>query len=184
METKIRLFDRKRKLTRREKLALFTATGVICFFIIIQLIFVPLMNKRSKMAQNLERKKNILSEMRSLNAEYDEIDQKGAVFNRRLNKRPEGFTLFSFLDELAGRAGIKENIIYMKPKTITQPGGRYKNTLVEMKCQGITTEQLTTYLHGVETSRNMIFIKRLSISKKGKKDEFISVVLHVETIES
>jgi general secretion pathway protein M len=184
MDTKFRLFDLKRKLTRREKLAVFTATGIICFFIISQLMIVPLLNKRSKMAQSVVRKKGVLSEMMVLKAEYDEIDKKGDVFKGRLNRRPKGFTLFSFLDELAGQSGIKENIIYMKPKTINQPGGRYKKTLVEMKCQGITTEQLTNYLHGVETSKNMISIKRLSVSKKGKKDESISAVLQVEAIES
>jgi general secretion pathway protein M len=136
------------------------------------------------MAQSLERKRAVLTEMRVLKAEYDEIDKKGNMLERRLDRRSKGFTLFSFLDELAGKAGIKENIVYMKPKTVNQPGGRYKKTVVEMKCQGITTEQLTTYLHGVETSENMIDIKRLSVSKKGKKDETISAVLQVETIES
>jgi len=184
MEMKIKLFDRKRKLTRRERLAVYTAAGAICLFMVIQLMIVPLINKNTKMALNLERKKNNLAEMIVLKAEYDEIDKKGDVFKRRLNKRPKGFTLFSFLDELAGKSGIKDNIIYMKPKTSNQPGGRFKKTLVEMKCQGITTEQLTTFLFGVETSRNMITVKRLSVSKKGKKDEVISAVLQVETIES
>jgi general secretion pathway protein M len=52
-----------------------------------------------------------------------------------------------------------------------------------MKLQAITLEQLTTYLYKIETSKNNVFIKRISITKTGKQEQFINAVLHVETIE-
>jgi general secretion pathway protein M len=54
---------------------------------------------------------------------------------------------------------------------------------VEMKLDGITLKQLTTYLHGVETSKNMVDVKRISISKKDKKQRLLTAVLQVETVE-
>jgi general secretion pathway protein M len=52
-----------------------------------------------------------------------------------------------------------------------------------MKFKGLTLQQLTTYLHMVETSKNMVNIKRLSISKTGKQEGFVDAVLQVETVE-
>jgi len=35
----------------------------------------------------------------------------------------------------------------------------------------------------VETSKNMVYVKRLSISKTGKLEGFVDAVLQVETVE-
>jgi general secretion pathway protein M len=53
-----------------------------------------------------------------------------------------------------------------------------------MKLDGITLEQLTSYLYGIETSKNMVIVKKLSISKKEKNDNFVNVILQVETLEA
>ncbi|MCP4672509.1 MAG: type II secretion system protein M [Desulfobacula sp.] len=182
MDTKLQLFGRQ--LNPREQLSIGVAGGVIVLFIIFQLIIMPLIHKRSKLIRTIASKQQSLGEMVILKSQYDEFNNKAGKFNTRLKNRPKDFTLFSFLDELAGKAGIKENISSMKPKTISQAGSIFKKSVVEMKLQGITTEQLATYLHGVEASKNMVYVKRVSVSKKGIKDENISAVLQVETIES
>jgi len=125
----------------------------------------------------------ILSEMASLKSEYDAIKRQKDTKAVHMAGRKKDFTLFSFLDKLAGEAGIKGNISYMKPSTSNQPNSRYKKSVVEMKLQGITMKQLSTYLHSVETSRNIVVVKRLSISVIGSKDRSISAVMQVETIE-
>jgi len=52
-----------------------------------------------------------------------------------------------------------------------------------MKLQSITLKQLTSYLHGVETSKNIVSIKRISIVKTGIKEGYVNVVLQIETVE-
>ena len=52
-----------------------------------------------------------------------------------------------------------------------------------MKLQEITMSQLLAYLHGIETSRDMIAIKRLSISKSEQKADLINTTFQVETLE-
>ena len=53
-----------------------------------------------------------------------------------------------------------------------------------MKLDAITLEQLTTYLYGIETSKNMVMVKKLSISKKEKNEGLVNVILQVETPEA
>ena len=121
--------------------------------------------------------------MAALRSEYDAITRKAHLSKSRFAKRQKGFTLFSFLDKLAGETGIKANITYMKPSTSAQKTSPIKLSKVEMKLQTITIKQLAAYMHRVETSESTVSIKRLSISKTGKQEGFIDAVLQVETFE-
>jgi hypothetical protein len=52
-----------------------------------------------------------------------------------------------------------------------------------MKLDNVTLEQLTFYLHMVETSENMVSINRISISKAGKQESYLTAIFQVETFE-
>ena len=84
---------------------------------------------------------------------------------------------------LAGKTNVKSQIAYMRPTTTSQKDSPYRLSRVEMKLQGITMAQLLAYLHGIETSRDMIAIKRLSISKGEQRADLINTVFQVETLE-
>ena len=121
--------------------------------------------------------------MRSLKSEYEALNRRADTSKFRFEKRSKDFTLFSFLDRLAGEVGIKENIAYMKPSTTVQKESAYKILLVEMKLTGINMEQITEYLHKIETSKNMVSIKRLSLTKPDEKQQQLNAVLQVQTFE-
>jgi general secretion pathway protein M len=171
------------KLSKREKYSIYAAVGFICLFIVLQLILFPLIDKRSRIQRTLQVKTKILEEMLSLKSEYDIIKKKADLLETRLAGRKKGFSLFSFLDRLAGEAGIKDRIAYMKPSTSTTTNGRYKTSSVEMKLESISVGELVTYLYKTETSKNLVNIKRMSISKTGTEGEFLNAILHVETFE-
>ena len=157
------------------------AVGFICLFIVLQLILFPLMDKRSRIQRTLQVKTKILKEMFLLKSEYDIIRKKADLLETRLAGRKKGFTLFSFLDRLAGEAGIKDRIAYMKPSTSTTTNSRYKTSSVEMKLESISLGELVTYLYKTETSKNLVHIKRISISKTGTEGGFLNAILRVET---
>lgn len=173
-----------KKLTKRERYSILAASSAIVFFIVLQWVVLPAFDRRERLEKTLRVKEKILQEMIALKSEYQAIRQKSDVSKSYLSKREKGFTLFSFLDRLSGNAGIKEHITYMKPSTTIQKDGLHKISRVEMKLQELTLRQLTTYLHMVETSKNMVKIVRLSISKAGTQAGYINVVLQVETFES
>lgn len=172
-----------KKLTKREKYAIYALSGAILLFILIQFIVFPSIDKRKRLKRTLQVKENALLEMIALKSDYNAIEKRTNLAKVRFENREKGFTLFSFLDSLTGIARIKEYVTYMKPSTTVQKDNLYKTSQVEMKLQGLTLQQLTTYLHMIETSKNMVYIKRLSISKTGEQEGFIDVVLQVETVE-
>ena len=172
-----------KKLTKREKYAIYALSGAVLLFILIQFLVFPSIDKRKRLKRTLQVKEGVLLEMINLKSDYDALEKRTNLAKVRFENREKGFTLFSFLDRLTGKARIKEYVTYMKPSTTVQKNNSYKISQVEMKFKGLTLEQLTTYLHMVETSKNMVNIERLSISKTGKQEGFVDAVLQVETVE-
>ena len=170
-------------LNKREKYTVFAAACLIGLFIIVQFIIVPLFNSKAQLQKSLKGKLITMQKMQQLQADYTGLKAGAQISKARLARREKGFTLFSFLDRLAGEAGVKDRVSYMKPSKKVQKNSRFRLSQVEMKLDGITLEKLTTYLHGVESSRNNVTIKKISISKKDNKQGLLSAVLQVETIE-
>ena len=171
------------KINKREKIAVAAAAVAIVIFLVMQFLVFPLFDKNAQLSRTLATRQQELEEIRLLQAEYRKTAEKAQQAQRYLKTRKRGFTLYSTMETLAGQTGVKSHIAYMKPTTTSQKESPYRLSMVEMKLQAITMSQLLAYLHGIETSRNMISIKRLSISKGEQKADLINTVFQVETLE-
>lgn len=180
---KIKLYI-ERKLSRKEQAAVYAAAGVILLLLVVQLVIAPLFAKRTRMQLTLRGKITTLEEIRKLSKEYAVLKQNSDSSSRRIADREKEFTLFSFLDKLSGTVGVKDKISYMKPSVATTSNTALKKSSVEMELRNISVEQLTNFLHGIETSGKMVSVKRLSATKKDKQDAALVVVLQAETFES
>ena len=172
-----------KNLNKRERYGILLAAGVIGIFIIAVFIVEPFLSRSANMKNSRQTKADMLVEMQKLQSEYTALTQQAKVSKSRFQRRQKGFTLYSFLNRLVGESGIKDRLIYMKPTKTVQKNSPYKISRVEMKLEAITLEQLTNYLYGVETSKNMVAIKKISISKKDKNQGLLTAVLQVETVE-
>jgi general secretion pathway protein M len=155
----------------------------IVIFVLLQFLIFPLSEKNDQLSRTLAMRQQELEQIRLLQAEYRRTAAKAEQEQRHIKSRPRGFTLFSFLEMLAGQTGVKSHIAYMKPTSTIQKDSPYRLSTVEMKLQEITMSQLLAYLHGIETSRDMIAVKRLSISKDEQKADLINTIFQVETLE-
>src|SRR6056297_261185 len=171
-------------LNTREKIIVYGAGIFIAAFVVVQLIIVPVFEKQDELAHRLAAKRQVLSEIQQLKAEYEAMQQKIAASRSQFKRRPDDFTLFSFMDRLAGQTGIKKHVSYMKPSTTVNDEAGVKLSRVEMELQGISVKDLTRYLYNVETSENMVMVKRLSISRIGREEGLVDAVLQAETVET
>jgi hypothetical protein len=171
-------------LTRRDQYALYLGGGLLAVWLIFQFIVSPLFNHLSLMKRRIAARENILTEMVQLQSEYVVMRGKSEVLKRRLSERKRSFTLFSFMDQLAGEVGIKESISYMKPSTRRSQDERYRFAMVEMKLTAVTMKAVTTYLYHLETSGNLVMIRRLSITRPDRDAQHVDVILQAETMES
>ncbi len=172
-----------KNLNKRERYGIMLGAGVIAIFIIAVFIVDPFLSRSANMKNSLQSKADMLVEMQRLQSEYTGLTQQTKISKSRFQRREKGFTLYSFLNSLAGESGVKDRISSMKPTKTVQKNSPYKISRVEMKLEAITLEQLTNYLYGVETSNNMVDIKKISISKNDKKQGLLTAILQVETVE-
>jgi general secretion pathway protein M len=142
---------------------------------------LPALEENARLKRTVGFKTQVLKDMKRLKAEHETLMKQADEQKRRYASRPKGFTLFAFLDQLARETGIKDHIAYMKPSSSVQKNGP-KISVVEMKLQAITLEQLINYLYGMEISDNMVTLKRASFLKKGKDETALDAILQVETI--
>ncbi len=169
-------------ISKRDKKAIYGASIFIILFIVLQFMILPVFNKRDKLNNSCEKRKTILYEMVNMISEYDYVRSENISGTGGSGIRGKGFTLFSFLDRLAGETEIKNKINHMKPSKVKKDG-KYEIFNVEMKLSAVNMEQLSKYLYKIESSDKMVFVRRLSISKKGKDKNLIDVTMQVETID-
>jgi general secretion pathway protein M len=170
------------KLVKREKYLIILGSLAVVIFLVMQLVMFPFLEKKSRLTRGVEVRAQGLKEMRLLAAEYQVRRQETSDMERILSERPQGFTLFSFLERAATDSEVRNNIKYMKPST-AQMTGPYKELMVEMKLEKITLGQLVNYLYSIESPDGLIGIKRLSINEYRQEAGYMDAVIQVITYE-
>lgn len=167
-------------LSKREKYFVSTAICAVAIFCLLQFIIIPFFEKRKRLDSACREKEKVFEEISALSAEYKTYKKRSMGIRSIIEKRKKGFTLFSFLEKTAGDTEVKDHIKYMKPSEL-QSTGPYKESMVEIKLEGITLKQLVDYLYRVELSGNAICLKRISIKESKRESGYIDAVLQVVT---
>jgi general secretion pathway protein M len=170
------------KLGKREKYLVWLGTGSVAVFLLFQFLIFPFFEDRDRTRKGVRAREAGLKEIIMLSAEYDALKRSTQGIGKILAGRKNTFTLFSFLDSAAGDAEVKQYIKYMKP-SVSQDTGPYKESMVEMKLDGITLKQLVGYLYRIESPENAISVKRVSIKESKGAAGYMDVILQVVTFQ-
>jgi general secretion pathway protein M len=169
-------------LNRRERILVNSGAVFVALFLLVRLVVVPLSGQQAHLGKRLVEKKEMLQQMLTVRKEVAALSHRMSDSKTGLTGREENFTLFSFLDQLAGEAGVKENITYMKPSTEETGQGERRLSQVELKLEAVSLENLISYMYKIETSRNMVFVQRVSISRQEKDIGGVDAVMQVVTV--
>ncbi len=171
-----------KQLNPREKLIIAAGMAALVVLLLVYGCVLPLVELRARAMRQTIAKENELNEIMAYRDEYEQLRAKNIQTTAMLKKRPANFSLFSFLDQLAGSTGIKSKIIYMKPSTITDTEKRSSRSRVEIKLDEVNLEQISRLLYRIETSPHLIRVPRLSIKQKQQASGLLETVLQVETL--
>ncbi|MGD9250120.1 MAG: type II secretion system protein GspM [Desulfobacterales bacterium] len=170
-----------KQLNPREKMVIGLGAAALVAMLLVYAGVLPLIERRDASAQQIVALERELKEMQAFRKEYDQLRAETRRTADILNKRPSDFSLFSFLDQLAGSIGIKAKIIYMKPSSVKDQEKKSNRSRVEIKLDEVTLEQISRFLYRIETSPHLISVPRLSIKQKQQTSGFLETVLQVET---
>jgi general secretion pathway protein M len=172
----------KLKLTNREKYYVAGGLFLLILFLVVQLVLIPFIDAKEQARSSVTANEKALKEIYSLSAEYKAMQGGSLDVKDALTRRPKDFTLFSFLENQAGTAGVKQNIQYMKPSTSIETGP-YTESSVEMKLDQITLKQLVEYLHLVESTKYLVSVKRISVKQTKGAEEYLTALIHLITYQ-
>ncbi len=166
------------KLTRSQMLLI--AASVLVLLALSQLIVRPILKKRKQLAVSIERSEERLEELVRLERLYRDMKAENARVEKDLRQRQQDFTLFAFLEGLAGKDGLKRQIEFMRP-SVKQLSEVHQEEQVEMGLKGVSLERLIAYLYHIETAPEQVAIKRLTIRPHQRDRSQLEVNLVVVT---
>jgi general secretion pathway protein M len=172
---------RLQNLTKREQWIL-AGTGVILVLLTLYLVgervtsnYHGMEGKIQKNKEELERVSHLRDQYRSLHQELDGIKSK-------LDKKEAGFSLLSFIEDLANQQNIRENIASFKPdkKSLNEA---YRELSVDLVIDNITLLQLVEFIYHIENSNHLVKVKRLRIKSRFDNPDLLNVTFQVSTYE-
>jgi len=166
-----------RNLQRRERLFIVGTGAMLVLFLLFKLTIDPMLKRSAELDRQIVTARRQLTELRTMQQEYQR--QKNVVdsINSQLKRQPN-FAIFSRLEELAGQTGIRSKIVHMRP-TVSAPNEVYNEESVEVKMEGVTLEQLVSYLHQVENSPQLLKIKRLEMKPRFDNRQILTATFRV-----
>ena len=151
--------------------------------LLFQFVFFPFAEARQRMQRGIAARMEALRTISALSAEYKTFQDDALGTKQRLANREKNFTLFSYLEKAAGESAVKNHIKYMKPSA-SNALGPFKESLVEMKLEQVTLQQLTGYLQKIESPTEIVSIRRISIQSSKGEAGYLDAVLQVSTLSN
>jgi type II secretory pathway component PulM len=166
------------KLQRREKIFVVGAGVVVLVTLLFLLVIDPLLKHSAALDRQIVAAERQVKELHTLQRDY--LRQRAVVdrINTQLKQQRKNFQIISRLTELADQVGVGSNISEMKP-TLSTPSNAYNEESVEIKMAGVTLEQLVRYLYQIESSRELVKVKRLFINPRRDNRQLLAATFRV-----
>jgi len=166
-------------LSSRERLLVASAGFLTGLTVIYFAVAVPLLNIGNRATARLDAAETEFEVMKRLRADYGDVQQRLRGIEGRIQRGSRG-SLRTTLETLAQKSLV--TVESMEPQT-APTNDRYRETKVEVGLRGATLPQTVAYLHEIETSGDLLTVKRLRIKTRLDKPELLDVIFTVSSFE-
>ena len=170
-------------LTRREKQII--SIGIILFGLIIAFhIFVrPAISRVRTLRRVLPDKQQVLSELISKSKQYNTISRELEKMRLEIDNQPEERKILSSIERIQKECDLIQKVVYIKPST-TPVNDTYEKTIIEIKFQSITLNQLIQFLLKIESSEFTIGIRTLNIKRGINDSSLLDTIIQLVSLSS
>jgi type II secretory pathway component PulM len=166
-------------LAPRERLLVSTAGLLTALAALYFIVVVPVLAIGDRAGTRLEAAENSYAMMKRLRADYDEVQQRLTGVETRIQRGARG-NLRTTLENLARKSLV--TVESMEPQPAPS-NDRYRETKVEVGLKGVTLPQTVSYLHQIESERQLLTVKSLRIRTRTDKPELLDVTFTVSSFE-
>jgi len=168
---------RLKNLSPRERLLLYTAFVLVLVFLIYQIGFVPLLNKRAEYEKERERLEQQFRRIKNTAQDYINKKSEYTGITKTLEGK-KGVPVLTYLENFARSSGIRERIEYIKPRGEDNKEGIIY-TRIELKITGIMIKSLLDFLYQIEENRPGLVVTYLRLKpffkEKDKADAIVGI---------
>ena len=111
-----------------------------------------------------QKKRDGLARVRQLADEYAELKMRVSAVEPLVKNVRRGDDLSTMLTREAELAGIAERVSDVKPVGDIKRGVEYRETVVRMTLEGVSTKQFARYLYRIMTAGYLIDVKKVRLS--------------------
>jgi type II secretory pathway component PulM len=169
----------KINLSQREQRVLIGA-GAVLILILIYLGVDSILQGYDNLEGKIAKQRVEVENLTRLRQQYMEAHKELEDIKAKLDKMEKGFSVLSFIEDLANKENIRENIGSVKPKTIPL-NDDYDESIVELKMANVTLNKLVDFIYKIENSGHLLKVKRLRIKTRYDDRDLLNVTLQVTT---
>jgi len=166
-------------LSARERILVASAGALLALALVSVTVVRPLLGLGESVEQRLRAAEQQLLVVKRMRGEFDDVDQRLNTVEERIRSGPRG-NLRTTLETLARQASVK--VESMEPQA-SPAHERYRETKVEVGLGGVTLAQTVSYLHQIESARQMLSVKSLRIRTRPDRPELLDVSFTVSSFE-
>lgn len=165
----------------RERLLLSIAGGSMAIVLVYLLAINPFLAARDEAAYDAQGADTQLEAMIRLRREYDNAKARLASLEARIRSNRDHRNMLTLLEALAGEAGVK---VESMEERQSGTDDAYRETRVEVTLKKVTLEQVTKYLHSIESASRPFSIKSLRIKKRSDASQLLDADFSVSSFET
>jgi len=171
-----------RNLGKRERYTLSAGLALVLLFLAVHTVFLPLFEARSKLHRSIQSSEKTLKEVAALGSEFEIYRKDLEAVQAALAARPPQFTLFSFIEQKAGDAGVRSNIKNMRP-TRAPLSADVEEAVIEIGLDKITLNQLVRFLHAAESAQDAVRVRKVSVRRSAEDPQYLSAQFQIATYQ-
>ncbi len=173
------------KISQREKWMLVVLGAFFCGIAIVVLLLLPALDRREKLERLISAQEEQVNRINALSENWQRISRTRNEVLSKIEARGKDFALFSYLETLAGEAGLKSAIQYMRPLTFPQGDARegFVKRGIEVRLKEVEIVNLVKYLYSIEYSEKMLKVEYVHVKPLYTDPRYLNTTLRIVTYD-
>lgn len=165
------------QLSQRERIAVAVAAVAVLAALLYAGIVAPYRRAVRNLDTRISTRQRQLGEMAALQQRYQQLQRRVGEAERRLAKTAD-FSLFAYVEGLAGQMISKENLVSMRPQPPTVRED-LREEAVEVRLEKVRLDQLVRLLHAIDENEALLTVKSLKIKTRFDNRSQLDAVLTI-----